>query len=140
MKPSSGDSTMPSAVMPSPLKTTAASPALAMAAPARPPISAWLLLDGMPSAPRDDVPDDRPGQRAEDHAAVDDAGAHDARPDRLRHVQPEHRERDEIEERGPDDRRLRTQDARRHDGRDRVGRVVQAVQEIEHAARPRSAR
>ena len=48
-----------------------------------------------------------------------------------RDVQPEHRERDEIEERGPDDRRLRPQDARRHDGRDRVGRVVQTVQEIE---------
>ena len=55
----------------------------------------------------------------------------DARPDRLRHVQPEYRERDEIEERGPDDRGLRPQHARRHDGRDRVGRVVKPVQEVE---------
>ena len=52
-------------------------------------------------------------------------------PDRLRHVQPEYGERDEIEERRPDHRRLRPQHARRDDGRDRVGGVVQAVQEIE---------
>ena len=70
------------------------------------------------SAPKMTLPSTMP--------ALDDAGAH-----RLRDVQAEHRERDEVEERGPDDRRLRAQHARRHDGRDRVGRVVQAVQEIE---------
>ena len=72
-----------------------------------------------------------PVKRAEDHRAVDDAGADDARAHRLRDVQPEYRERDEVEERGPDDRGLRAQHARRDHRRDRVGGVVQAVQEIE---------
>ena len=63
-----------------------------------------------PHPPRDDVPDDRAHQRAEDDVRIDDAGVDDARADRLRHVQPEHRERDEIEECRPYDRRagLRT--------------------------------
>ena len=59
-------------------------------------------------------------------SAVDDAG-----PDRLRHMRAEKQEGDEIEERGPDDRVLRTQHAGRHDGGDRIRRVVQPVEEIE---------
>jgi len=46
-------------------------------------------------------------------------------------VQPEHQERDEIEERGPKHRELRPQHSGRDDGRDRIGGVVQAVQEVE---------
>ena len=68
-KPSSGDSTMPARRLAEAAEDDGAEPALAMPAPARPPISAWLLLDGMPSPHVIDVPDDRAGQRAEDHAA-----------------------------------------------------------------------
>ena len=49
MNPSSGDSTIPSAVFPSPPNTTALKPAFATPAPVNPPISAWLLLDGSPT-------------------------------------------------------------------------------------------
>ena len=115
-----------------PLETTAAMPALAMPAPASPPISAWLLLDGMPSPHVMTFQTIAPDQRAEDDAAVDDAGADDARADGLRDVQAEHGERDEIEEGRPDHGDLRAQHARRDDRGDRVRGVVQAVQEIEH--------
>src|SRR5712691_2980159 len=47
-KPSSGESTIAARVFDSPLQTTTATPALAIPAPSRPPISAWELLDGMP--------------------------------------------------------------------------------------------
>ena len=59
-------------------------------------------------------------------SADDDAGA-----DGLRHVQAEEQEGDEVEERRPDHRVLRAQHARRDDGGDRIGGVVQAVEEIE---------
>jgi hypothetical protein len=86
---------------------------------------------GNPQVPREHVPDDRAGQRAEDDAAIDDARVHDPGADRLRHVQTEHRERDEVEERRPGNGDLRAQHARCDHGGDRVRRVVQAVQEVE---------
>jgi hypothetical protein len=46
-------------------------------------------------------------------------------------VEAEHQEGDEVEERRPQDRVLRPQHPRRHDGRNRIGGVVQSVQEIE---------
>ena len=49
-KPTSGDSTMASTVLDSPLQTAAESPALATPAPTKPPISACDEDDGMPSA------------------------------------------------------------------------------------------
>ena len=81
--------------------------------------------------PGDQVPGDRPHQRAEDDLRVDDAGVDDALAHRFGHMQAEEEEGDEVEEGGPGDRILRFQHAGRHDGRDRVGGVVQAVQEIE---------
>src|ERR1700760_2424318 len=48
--PISGDSTIASNVFVSPLQTAAESPAFAMPAPTRPPISACELEDGMPRA------------------------------------------------------------------------------------------
>ena len=102
-----------------------------MPAPAKPPISA-CELDGNADPPRDEVPDDRAHQRAEDDVPVDDAGRDDAGADRLRHVQAEEQERDEVEERRPDDRHAGREHARRDHGRDRIRRVVQAVHEIEH--------
>src|SRR5258708_18712139 len=49
-KPTSGDSTIASSVLERPLHTAADSPALALPAPTRPPISACELDEGMPSA------------------------------------------------------------------------------------------
>ena len=47
--------------------------------------------------PRQCIPDDRAHQRAEDDVSVDHACLDDPRAERLRDVQPEHRERDEVE-------------------------------------------
>ncbi len=44
---------------------------------------------------------------------------------------PEGERGDEVEERRPDDRLPRGEDTGRHDGRDRVGGVVKAVDEVE---------
>ena len=46
-------------------------------------------------------------------------------------LQAEHQEGDEIEERRPEHRILRPQHAGRDDGRDRIGGVVQSVEEVE---------
>ena len=82
-------------------------------------------------APGHDVPDDGAGQRAEDDAAVHYPGAHDARAERSRHVQPEYRECDEIEKRAPHDGSLRAQHPRCHDRRDRIGSIVKSIEEVE---------
>src|SRR6266576_7310277 len=81
--------------------------------------------------PGHDVPDDSPAQCTEDNAAVHHAGAHNAGPHGLRHMQSEYRERNEIEKRGPKNGDLRPQDARCHDGRDRIRSVVKSVEEVE---------
>ena len=47
--PISGDSTIAEPMIPTPPQTTAAGPALAIAAPSSPPTKAWLLLEGIPS-------------------------------------------------------------------------------------------
>ena len=57
---------------------------------------------------------------------VDDPGA-----DRVGDMQPEHGEGDEVEERRPHHREVRLQHAGGDDGRDRIGGIVQAVEEIE---------
>ncbi len=46
-------------------------------------------------------------------------------------MQAEEKERDEVEESGPDDCELRRKDPRRNDRCDRIGGVVETVQEIE---------
>jgi hypothetical protein len=52
-------------------------------------------------------------------------------PDHLGHAGAEEDEGDEVEERRPQHRPLGRQHARRDDGGDRIGGVVQAVQEVE---------
>ncbi len=84
-----------------------------------------------PGPPREDVPRDRPGEGAEDHPGVDDVGGDDALAERLRDVQAEEQEGDEVEERGQHHRALRRKHARRDDGRDGVGGVVRPVDEVE---------
>src|SRR6266540_2008123 len=46
-------------------------------------------------------------------------------------MRAEHQKGDEVEEGGPRHRMLRPQHARRHDGGDRIGSVVQAIEEVE---------
>ena len=62
---------------------------------------------------------------------VDDGGLDHASTDGIRDMQAEHQERDEVEECGPGHRIVRAQHSRRHDGRNRVGGIVESVQEIE---------
>src|ERR1700675_5076715 len=47
--PATGDSTIATRVLDSPLQTAAESPALAMPPPTSPPINAWELEDGIPN-------------------------------------------------------------------------------------------
>ena len=67
----------------------------------------------------------------EDHGGVDDARRDDAGADGGGDVQAEHSEGDEIEEGRPEHGILRAQHAGRDDGRDRIGGVVQAIEEVE---------
>ena len=129
--PTSGDSTIASSVLDSPLQTAAEIPAFAMPAPTRPPISACELDEGIPSAQVIRFQTMAPTSAAKitvriDHARLDDAGA-----DGVGDVEPEHQEGDEIEEGRPEHRILRAQHPGRHDRRDRIGGVVQAVEEVE---------
>src|SRR4029450_2051449 len=56
----------------------------------------------------------------------DDPGA-----DGVSDVEPKHHEGDEVEERRPEHRVVRPEHPRRDDGRDRVGGIVQSVEEVE---------
>ena len=81
--------------------------------------------------PGDNVPDDSASECRKDNERVDDIGIDNAGAERLRDMQAEEKEGDEIEERRPEDSVLRPQDPCRNDGRDGVRRVVQTVEEIE---------
>ena len=112
-------------------QTAAERPALAMPAPTRPPINACELEDGMPSAQVIRFHTITPTSAAKITAAWMNQGLDDPRADGVGNVKPEHRKRDEIEERGPGHRIFRAQHPRRHDGRYRVRGIVQAVEEVE---------
>ena len=129
--PTTGDSTIASSALDSPLQTAADRPAFASPAPSKPPISACELLEGMPSAQVMMFQTMAPISAAKITLRIDDAGLDDAGADGLRDVEPEHQEGDEVEERRPKHRVLRPQHPGRHDGRDRIGGVVQSVEEIE---------
>src|SRR5947208_14629115 len=82
--------------------------------------------------PRDDVPYDRAHEGAEYYIVVHHIGGNDPGADRLRHMGAEDQECGEIEKGRPDDGRLRSQYARRYDGRNRIGGVMQSDEEIEY--------
>src|SRR5712692_3580542 len=86
---------------------------------------------GNPQPPGDQVPADRSHQSAEYHRRIDDIRRNDPGSNRLGDMEPEEQECDKIEERGPDDGVLRSQHAGGHDGRNRVGGVMQPIQGIE---------
>ncbi len=129
--PTSGDSTIASMAFDRPLQTAAEMPALATPPPTSPPISACELDEGIPEAPGDQIPDDRTREGGKDHPRIDHAGFDDPGADGVRDIEAEHAEGDEVEERRPEHRILRPQHTGRNDRRDRVGGVVQAVQEVE---------
>ena len=104
-----------------------------------------------PPIPCDQVPADRADEGGQDHPRIHDVRAHDAPAHRGRHVHAEAEGGDEVEDGGPHHGLERRQDPRRHHGGDRVGRVVEAVDEVEeegdgddedderrHGARPSS--
>ena len=131
-KPTSGDSTMASSgLAESPLQTTADSPALATPAPTSPPISACELLDGMPRRQVITFQTMAPIRAPKITWASMTLGSTMPVPMVCGDVQAEHQEGDEVEERRPDHGVLRPQHAGRDDGGDRVGGVVQAVEEVE---------
>ena len=107
------------------------SPPCATPAPTRPPTRAWLLREGMPSIQVITFQMIAPIRAREDHRGGDDVGVDDPLADRVGDGMAEEQEGDEVEEGGPDHRHLRAQHAGRDHGRDRIGGVVQAVQEIE---------
>jgi hypothetical protein len=72
-----------------------------------------------------------PHQRTEDHSPIDDLRRDDPGADSLGHMQPEKQKGDEIEERRPGDRDIGREYARRDHRRDRIGGVMQTVEEIE---------
>ena len=81
--------------------------------------------------PRDHVPRDGADQRAEHHVLVDDARLDDALADGGRHLELEDEDRHHVEEGGKSHRVLRLEHAGGHHRGDRVGRVVEAVHEVE---------
>ena len=129
--PTSGDSTIASSVFDRPVQTAAEIPAFAMPRADQPADQRVRTGRGNPERPGDQVPDDGAHQRREDHGGIDDARFDDAGADRIGDVEPEHQEGDEIEEGGPEHRILRAQHPRRHDRCDRIGGVVQPVEEVE---------
>jgi|SRR6185295_6923774 len=81
--------------------------------------------------PGDQVPDDSGRQGGKDDPRRHDGWIDNAGTQCLRHVQTEEQEGEEVEERGPDDGGTWRQNPGGDDGGDRVGRIMQAVEEIE---------
>ncbi len=130
-QPNPGDRKIAAAVLSTPDQTTASTPAFAIPAPTSPPISACELDDGNPKPLRDNLPDDRPRQRTEDHARVDNIGLNNAATDGFGDMQAKKQESDEVEKRCPGHRILRAQHAGRDDGRDRICRIIHPIEEVE---------
>jgi hypothetical protein len=82
-------------------------------------------------SPSEYIPYDSADQGTEHDHWIDDFGIDHAAADRGGHVQTEHREGDEVEEGGPEHGGQRPQHPGRNDRCDRVGTVVQPVEEIE---------
>ena len=81
--------------------------------------------------PGDDVPDDRPDQRAENDVVIDNGWINGALANSGRHLQLEQEIGKKIEGSSPNHGLLGFENPRRNDGGDRVGCVVKAVHEIE---------
>ena len=129
--PTSGDSTMASNVFDRPLHTAAEIPALAIPPPTKSPDQGVRTGGRYSQSPCDQVPDDGADQGGEYHLGVDDTGFDNPGANGARDAEPEHQEGDKIEKCGPQHGVLRTQHPGGHDRRDRVGGVVQTVEEVE---------
>jgi hypothetical protein len=97
-----------------------------MAAPAYPPISACDELVGSPS----------PRQACHDDVGRHQADVHESLAHRPGHGCAENEGRGEIEKRRPQHCLKRRQDARGHNRRDRIRRVVETIDVIEHQRDP----
>src|SRR5690349_6605226 len=78
------------------------------------------------------VPRDGTLESREDHARANHPRINDASADRLGDMQAEEQESDEVEEGSPKDGRAGRQNARRHDRGNRIGGVMQPVEEVEN--------
>jgi hypothetical protein len=86
----------------------------------------WDALD-----PGDDVPEHGPDQRAKHDCRGHRIGIDDTLADGFRHVQPDQPIGGKVADSGKDHGSNRRQQARGDHGRDRVGRIVQAVEKVE---------
>jgi hypothetical protein len=86
---------------------------------------------GQPVVPGDEIPDDRAGEAREDHREGDDGEVDHAAADGLRDGGAEEEGRHEVEERRPGHGPAGREHPRRDHGGDRVGGVVEAVDEVE---------
>ena len=109
---------------------TASGPSATNAAPTTPPISACEELDGSPKYQVMRFQAIAPIRPAEDDLRGDEVRLDDAVGDRRRDLEREERA-DEVEHRGVADRELRRHRARRDRRGHDVGRVVEAVGEVE---------
>jgi hypothetical protein len=122
---------MAAAVMPRPLQTIEPSPALVTAAPASPPINAWELLEGMPSHHVIKFQQMAPMSAPKMTAASTTSAATIPVPTVCATWRPKNQKGNEIKERGPENRILWAQHAGRNHGRDRIGGIMQAIQQVE---------
>ena len=122
---------MKSAVLASPAGTRLATPALATAAPARPPMRAWDELDGIPPYQVMRFQVIAPIKAARITSASTLSGCTMPLPIVRATLTPNPNARDEVEERRPDDGLRGAEHSGGDDGRDRVGGVVEAVNEVE---------
>lgn len=115
-------------MMPEPISGSV--PALAIAAPTMPPISAGRARrDAV--VPGDDVRGDGAEEGAEDEVVVNHPGIDDALADGAGHLELKDEERDEVEEGRPGNRLVGLQHFGGDDGGDGVGGIVEAVHEVE---------
>ena len=99
--------------------------------PSHPPDQGVRRARGQAEVPGDHVPYDGSHQSGEDDRVCEDPLIDHILGDRAGHRRSEDQECREVEERGPRDSQSRREDARRDDRRDRVGRVVEPVEEVE---------
>ena len=130
-KPISGETKMKATVFSTPAAISGWAPALARVAPTMPPMSACELDDGMPYHQVTAFQKMAPIERAEDDVLVHHAGLDDALAHRGRHAEVEDEDRHHVEEGGEGHRLAGLEHAGGNDRGDRVGRVVEAVHEVE---------
>ena len=104
---------------------------MAIAAPPSPPMSAWLDELGRPTYQVMRFQTIAPSSALRMRCGIDDRRLDQPLADRLGDRGADHERRGEVEHRRPDDRHARREHAGRDHGGDRVGAVVEPVDEVE---------